>query len=552
MPKNKFNKDKVEDYYKNLNIQDKNFTLTPVNYVDVFNLLQKINPNKSVGIDNLGGRFLKDGAKVLAKSLTQLFNLSIKNSVFPDKCKIAKLKPLYKKGSKTEPQNYRPISLLPLVSKIFEKIVHYQTQDYLDRHKILYTYQSGFRTKHSTDTCLTLLNNKILNGIDKGFLTGMIFIDLQKAFDTINHEIFLTKLECIGFSNSAILWYRSYLENRTFHVNIENDYSNLGKLSCGVPQGSILGPLIFLIYVNDMPQSVDCDLFLYADDTCVGFTGNNIKTIENNLNRNFNSLCDWFVENRLSIHFGEDKTKSIVFGSKRRLKHIDKLDITRGNIKVSQQNKVTYLGCILDDSLTGESMALRVLKKVNGRLSFLYRKQSFLSYKLRRMLCNALIQPHFDYACSAWYPNLTKNLTKKIQISQNKCIRFCLGLDNRTHIGVNEFKTINWLPVQNRYEQSVAMNAYKFCKKMGPAYLSDTYSLMENLQTTRKSVLKLELPLKKTKMGQNSISYIGPKVWNKLPSECKLEDNPNKFKHKIKEEFFKNIQRENDNIYMYY
>ena len=105
------------------------------------------------------------------------------------------------------------------------------------------------------------MNNEILNGIDKGCLTGMIFIDLQKAFDTIDHDFFLQKLECIGFSNSALLWYRSYLENRTFQVNIENDYSNLGKLNCGVPQGSILGPLIFLIYVIDMPQSVDCDLF---------------------------------------------------------------------------------------------------------------------------------------------------------------------------------------------------------------------------------------------------------------------------------------------------
>ena len=386
LPTNEFDEEKVSDYYKNFNIQDKNFTIKPVTYDCVLNLLKKINPNKSVGIDNLGGRFLRDGAKVFAKSLTQIFNLSIKKSVFPDKCKIAKLKPLYKKGSKMEPKNYRPISLLPLVSKIFEKIVHYQTQDYLDTHKILYKYQSGFRTKHSTDTCLTLLNNEMLNGIDNGYLTGMIFIDLQKAFDTIDHDIFLMKLRCIGFSNSTILWYRSYLENRTFQVNIENDYSNLGKLNCGVPQGSILGPLIFLIYVNDMPQAVDCDLFLYADDTCVGFNDKNIKTIENNLNRNFNSLCDWFVENKLSIHFGEEKTKSIVFGSKRRLKNIDKLNIRRNNIKVSQQNKVTYLGCILDENMSGESMALRVLKKVNGRLSFLYRKQSFLSYKLRRML----------------------------------------------------------------------------------------------------------------------------------------------------------------------
>ena len=153
------------------------------------------------------------------------------------------------------------------------------------------------RPKHSTDTCLTLLNNNILNGIDRGLLTGMILIDLQKAFDTIDHEIFLMKLECMGFGRSTILWFKSYLNNRTFRVNIGDENSNPGKLKCDVPQGSILRPLIFLIYVNDMPQSVDGDLLLYANDTCIGCTDKNIKTIESNLNKNFNSLCDWFVEN---------------------------------------------------------------------------------------------------------------------------------------------------------------------------------------------------------------------------------------------------------------
>ena len=259
------------------------------------------------------------------------------------------------------------------------------------------------------------------------------------------------------------------------------------------------------------------------------------------MNRNFNSLCDWFVENKLSIHFGDDKTKSIVFGSKRRLKKLDNLDIRRGDTKISQQKKVTYLGCILDDDISGESMASRVMNKISSRLRFLYRKQSFLNPKLRRMLCNALIQPHFDYACSAWYSNLNKNLTKKLQIAQNKCIRFCLGLDSQSHIGVNEFKTINWLPVQNRYEQCVSVSAFKFCKGLGPAYMSDIYSLIENPRTTRRSEYKMKQPFRSTNMGQNSISYIGPKVWNKLPPNCKLEEIPNKFKHKIKDKFFENL-----------
>ena len=159
----------------------------------------------------------------------------------------------------------------------------------------------------------------------------------------------------------------------------------------------------------------------------------------------------------LSIHFGEDKTKSIVFGSQRKLKSLRGLDIRRGDIKIKQHSEVTYLGCMLESALSGGSMATHALRKINGRLKFLYRKQNYLSYSLRRPLCNALIQPHFDFACLAWYPNLNKKLKGKLQCAQNKCIRFCPKLGNRAHIGVNEFKRINWLPTRERFEQCVCV-----------------------------------------------------------------------------------------------
>ena len=146
-----------------------------------------------------------------------------------------------------------------------------QTQDYLNENNILYKYQSGFRTKHSTDTCLSLLNEKIFTGIDNGMLTGMILIDLQKTFDTIDHNVFFSKMAHLVFIQATISWYKSYLTNRTFLFNVEKNLSSPGDLTCGVPQGSILGPLIFLLYVNDMSNSVDCDLLLYADDSCLIF-----------------------------------------------------------------------------------------------------------------------------------------------------------------------------------------------------------------------------------------------------------------------------------------
>ena len=162
--------------------------------------------------------------------------------------------------------------------------------------------------------------------------------------------------------------------------------------------------------------------------------------MEINLNRNFNTLCDWFLENRLSIHFGEDKTKCILFGRKN-CKNLKKLDIKRGDILIKQHSTVTYLGCILDENLSGGSMATRMLGKINGKLKFLYRKQNFLGGSLRRLLLNALIQPHFDYACTLWYPLLNKRLSKKIQAAQNKCIHFYLNLKNTAHVGATEFKT---------------------------------------------------------------------------------------------------------------
>ena len=169
---------------------------------------------------------------------------------------------MYEKGTKTDPKNFRPISLLSIVSKMFEKVIHDQTMKHLTDKNILYKYQSGFRKNHSTDTSLSYLTNRILTGFDSGLLTGMILIDLQKAFDTINHDILLKKMASLGFSNHSIKWFQSYLSGRRFREKFKNKYSSTAKIECGAPQGSILGPLLFLLYVNDMKQAVDFDLFL--------------------------------------------------------------------------------------------------------------------------------------------------------------------------------------------------------------------------------------------------------------------------------------------------
>ena len=188
--------------------------------------------------------------------------------------------------------------------------------------KIIYfkKFHSEFRKNFSTDLFLSYLNNKIATGFEFGLYTDMIPIGLQKEFDTVNHEIHTNKMEYLRFSKDVIIWFKSYLSNRKIKVNLNKTFSGPGKLLCGVSQGSILGPLLFLLYITNIPQAVKCEPLLYADDTCLIFQHNDIKEIEIQLNKNFSLICDWFVDNKLSIHLGQNKTKSILFSSKWKIK----------------------------------------------------------------------------------------------------------------------------------------------------------------------------------------------------------------------------------------
>ena len=199
----------------------------------------------------------------------------------------------------------------------------------------------------------------------------MILIDLQKAFDTINHEILLKKLEAIGFSDKCIRWFWSYLYERIFFIEIEKQLSDFGKASCGVHQVSVLGPLLFLIYVNDMPQAVKSNLFLYADDSCLMYQHRDVEETQKQQNKDSENVCDWFVYNKLRIYFGEDKTKSILFASKRKIKSARKRNVKYKKIKTKQHLQVTYLGCVSDEILSGETMTLKALNKINWKLKFL-------------------------------------------------------------------------------------------------------------------------------------------------------------------------------------
>ena len=221
---------------------------------------------------------------------------------------------MYKKGNKSEVGNFRPVSILSIVSKILERAVYNQLKAFLVKNNMLYDLQSGFRGNYSTDTCLIHLTDHIKTQTSKGLYTGMILLDLQKAFDTVDHSILCDKLKAMGIG--SVEWFQSYLSDRMQTVQVNDTYSNIEQITCGVPQGSILGPLLFLCYVNDMSLSIssDCKLMLYADDSAILFSHKEVNVISDRLGKELRSCSNWLIDNKLSLHLG--KTECILFGSK--------------------------------------------------------------------------------------------------------------------------------------------------------------------------------------------------------------------------------------------
>ena len=331
-------------FYQEKGVIPNSFELSPVSRFDILKELNCLETGKSVGLDGLSARFLKDGAVVLADPITHIVNFSISAESVPSGFKDARVKPLYKKGGKLDPGNYRPVSVLTTLSKILERTVHKQLVRYLESKQILFDYQSGFRSGFSTDTCLANLTDYVRSELSKGKLVGMVLIDLRKAFDTVDFEILLSKLRIMGVKSTD--WFRSYLTGRRQCVNVNGTDSEFLNVTCGVPQGSILGPTLFLCYVNDMSISLKCKLSLYADDSALIASNRSVENLCSFLSKELESCSKWLVDSKLSLHV--DKCESIVFSSSQKAKLRDAFKISCFGNEVKRVSTVKYLGVHLE------------------------------------------------------------------------------------------------------------------------------------------------------------------------------------------------------------
>ena len=513
-------------------------------------LLSKLNVTKATGCDNISARFLKDASNVIVNPLTYIVNLSIKTGIVPDDFKTARVVPLFKKGDCNLESNYRPVSILPVISKLFERIVFDQFNNYLVKKDLIYKYQSGFRPSFSTDTALTYFTDRVRFNIDNGLYTGVILLDLRKAFDTVNHSILLKKLESIGVDDNAVKWFCSYLIDRKQFVDVSGTYSSCDPIVCGVPQGSILGPLLFSIYVNDMVSATSAsELFLYADDSMVVVSSDSIQVVERTLSLEIEQIKLWLDSNKLSLHLG--KTESIVFASKSKLKKVAKLKITCNGTEIESKDKVKYLGVVIDQDLSGTSLGNNIIKKVNSCLKFLYRKRVFLKFKERKLLSNAILQSRFDYGINVYFRNVNQNIKIKIQTAQNKMIRFILGHSPRKHLTFNDFRAVKMLSMKYRIEYLNLNFTYNIMHNVAPDYLCESFNKIDHRYSTKYSNNSFVIPSVKSQ-GKKSFVYNSIKDWNSLPLSIRVNATKNNFKIKLKDHLFTTMEKEENDIYVYY
>ena len=515
-----------------------NLVIAHISNKEILDIIKYL-PNKATGPVSIPLKILHIVADLIVFPLCHIINVSFSSGIFPDMLKVAKVLPLHKGGSSQDLNNFRPISLLSIFDKIIEKIMHKRLYEFLEHHNILFENQFGFRKNNSTIHALIEIIEKIKESIDNKKFGCGIFIDLRKAFDTVNHEILLTKLEHYGVRGILLKWFESYLTDRKQYVFYNGESSDLKCITCGVPQGSVLGPLLFLIYINDLPNVSDkLKFFLFADDTNIYFECDNLLTMERVINKELEQLNLWLNVNRLALNIS--KTNFVIFHTfNKTLHHNVTLKINKKAIM--QKDYIKYLGVIIDCHLNWKHHILNVSKKISRSIGVMYKLREFMNTKMLKSIYYSLIYSHLVYAIQVWGSACDTELNK-ILILQKKAVRMITNNDQYPLVpgplipSNPIFSELEILKVKDVFKLYVSKFIYSCLFRITPSIFWDwftmnhtvhTYNTVSNTNINMKNFFEIENVTVTNiihTQGSNLVNYggkllkvAGPILWNSLP-----------------------------------
>ena len=504
--------------YMSRSVQN-SFFFTPIKPEEIVAIIKKLDPHKSTGPFSIPNKVLHLLLNEISSILTDIFNLSFTTGKFISKLKTAKVIPIYKKkGSEQEVPNFRPIALLSNLDKIFEKLAHKRFTEFLDKNKTIFDRQFGFRKNHSTNDNLFCLTEAIREKVDKGEFSCGVFLDLQKAFDSVDHNILLTKLEHYGFRGITSKWVRSYLFDRKQYVSVENVASKPMSINCGVPQGSVLGPLFFLLYINDLQKCLKYGRsFIFADDTALLVSHTTLKALRKRLNIDLKLLHHWLCSNKIGLNVS--KTETILFRHPKKKMNYDlKLKLHGKRLCLSQKTK--YLGINIDQHLSWETQLDAVAKKLRKANGIISKLRHFLPLKTMVQVYHALFQSHVNYGLQIWAQNLPQN--NRIHSLQKSAIRLMTFSQPQTP-SLPLFRQLNLFKINELLYLSNIKIAFRALNET-PVAVSSVLRLkyVSNEIVTRGNTNKMleRYEIRTSKYGRFSIRYQSIVHWNRLQHYC--------------------------------
>ena len=484
---------------------------------EVIHIVDSFKNKSSFGYDKIPLMILKNCIREIAEPISAILNSSMTSGIFPDDLKIAKVCPIFKAGPKNECSNYRPISVLSSFSKIFEKAVYTRLENYINYNNILSSKQYGFRSKYSTYMAMLDMCNNITDSVDNKLFSVGIFIDLAKAFDTINHKILLTKLEHYGIRGITLQWFSDYLSNRKQYVSVSNVNSNYADITCGVPQGSVLGPLLFIIYINDV---VNCSsllrFVLFADDTSIFYSNKYLDVLMTILNNELHKLSTWFQCNKLSLNV--KKTHYIVFGSKNKLCTDTNFQLYIDGHLLQRVTSTPFLGIIVDDKLNWKAHTYQISLKVSRGLGILNRVKGIFSQDILKTLYLTLIQPYFQY-CNIIWGGASHFALSRLIVLQKRAVRLITYSHYRAH-SCPLFIRTRILRLADIHVLQLSLFMYKTKHGLIPPSCVYTVASSNSRYNLRRKRDFIDIPFH-TDVRKRHVAIAGPYVWKSLSDGIK-------------------------------